>query len=419
MTPLLALILLLFQGGGPSAQQQYLRYQRQLSTQQAGSACAPLDATIFPHAAPALKDLRLFAGSRELPYALTLSEAAQPLGETARVLNLGQQAGDIVFDLEMPDRAYTDVRLGLAGKDFLAVATVSGADDLHASQRTDLGQFTLFDLTTQKLSRSTTLALQETRFRFLHIVLHVTPAPAGGGFTPSPSMVDGAEVPPSREAQTVYTPVASTNILTRRGRQTVAMFHVPARVPIERVTLVPATAGNFSRTVAVTAKPDQQGSEGESVEGTVMRVMLKDIHTQVLSIPASLGANLQGDATVEVAIENGDDVPLQISSILLEMRLRTVCFEATGAAAQMMYGDPALFAPVYDYSRLFSPSDSAIPAQLGPETLNPAFQPRPDARPFTERHPTLLWLVLVAVIGLLGTVAIRSSRSIATPPARP
>jgi hypothetical protein len=52
----------------------------------------------------------------------------------------------------------------------------------------------------------------------------------------------------------------------------------------------------------------------------------------------------------------------------------------------------------------------------GAEQPNPAYQPRPDERPFTEKHPALLWLALVAVVVLLGAIALRSAnRSAQTP----
>ncbi len=74
------------------------------------------------------------------------------------------------------------------------------------------------------------------------------------------------------------------------------------------------------------------------------------------------------------------------------------------------YGDPALTSPHYDYAALFIPRADALPATLGPEQQNPTYQPRPDDRPFTEKHPALLWVSLVAVIALLGGIALRSTK---------
>lgn len=424
MTPALLLSLLLWQSTqDPSviADPQHLRFQRPVvisgNVAGTGQTCPVLDGQIFPHAAPSLRDLRLFSGGRELPYVVTLSEAAQPQGDTARILNLGRSSsGAVEFDLEMPPRPYTEIRLALAGTDFIANATISGTEDLHSGQKTTLGTSTLFDLSTQHLGRSTSLSLPESSFHYLHVVLRFTGA-GGGAFTSTPAMVQGAQVPPSREAQTVYTPVARTTSIVQRGRETLATFHAQAHLPIEQVSFVLASGftGNFSRTVRVTARPDDDHTIAESLDGTILRVHLREVRKQTLSFPASLGANLQGDATVEVAIENGDDQPLPVAAVVLGMRERRICFEAPANAQPtlLFYGDPALSAPAYDYARIFSAAEHPVAAQLGPESPNPGFKPRADQRPFTERHPNLLWIALLLVVGLLGTVALRSSRRIA------
>ena len=90
---------------------------------------------------------------------------------------------------------------------------------------------------------------------------------------------------------------------------------------------------------------------------------------------------------------------------------RSLCFDATAAAAYTLYfGDPALASPRYDYATLFAHEPNAAKAALGPEQPNPTWHPRPDPRPFTERHPALLWIALIAVVALLGAIALRSAR---------
>ncbi len=116
---------------------------------------------------------------------------------------------------------------------------------------------------------------------------------------------------------------------------------------------------------------------------------------------------------VEVSIDNGDDAPLPISAIRLEMRQRKICFDASGAREfTLYYGDSALTAPQYDYARLFAPSDAVQSAQMGPELQNSSYRDRPDTRPLTDRHPHLLWIVLLGVIFLLAIVAIRSAKTV-------
>jgi Protein of unknown function (DUF3999) len=425
----LLLAFLLWQSApGPETttpDQHYLRYQRAVSTPSGpGQTCAIIDPQIFPHAANSLKDLRLYQGLHEIPYAVTLSEPPQPDSDTAQVRNLGLRSRNIVFDVEMPNRPYTDVTLNLAGQDFIATATVSGTRDPNYSNQTSLGDFTLFDLTTQHLSRSTTLHLQETNLPYLHIELAVSSAPSAPAFTATPQMVLGVTVPPSREAQSLYTTAAQSTAITQRGRQSIATFNLPERIPIDRVSVdLPSTyKANFSRDVHITDHPinapDAPAETSETLAGTILRVHLTqsghEIRQQQLSVPATLGSNMQSSAKVEVAIENGDDTPLPISAIRLEMRQRKLCFDAlpTTQPLTLFYGDPALTAPQYDYARLFSPSSEIHTAQLSSEQLNPAYRERPDERPLTERRPHLLWIVLLVVICILALVAIRSSKTI-------
>jgi hypothetical protein len=420
--PLLLLALLLWQAVPDAAtNQQYSRYQRTISLSSGPSqSCAVIDPNIFPHAASSLKDLRLYQEGRELPYAITLSEPEQPDSDTAQVRNLGLRGRNIVFDVEMPNRPYTDVTLELAGQDFIATATVSGTRDPNYANQTSLGDFTLFDLTTQHLSRNTTLHLQETNLPYLHVELAASPAPGTHAFDPTLQMVLGVTVPPSREAQSLYTTAATTTQLIQRGRRTVALLPLPERIPIERISFdLPATfKANFSRDVHIIDRPqDGQSDTSETLAGTILRVHLtqvgREIRQQQLSVPATLGSNMQSAANVTVAVDNGDDAPLPITAIHLEMRQRKICFDApTAQPATLFYGDPGMAAPQYDYTRLFSPSSEIHAAQLGPEQQNPAYRDRPDERPFTERHPHLLWIVLLAVICILAVVAIRSSRTV-------
>ncbi len=426
---LLSLLLWQAAAPGPStpvADPQFLRYQRTIALPMgAGQACVAIDPQIFPNAAPSLKDLRLYQASagrqgREIPYAITLSEPAQPDSEPARVLNLGLRGHTIVFDLEMPARPYTEATLDLAGKDFLATAIVSGATQLDASNSTRLGEFTLFDLTSQRLSRNTTLHLQESSFPYLHIELTASPAPGNRTFAATPQMVEGATIPPSREAQTIYTTAAQTTAITQRGRQSIAAFALPERVPIERVSfsLDPNFKSNFSRDVHISDRPEgTPPSAAETIAGTILRVRLtqagREIDQEQLSIPATLGSNLQSPATAEVAVENGDDTPLPLTAVKLEMRERKLCFNApTDKPLTLFYGDPALTAPQYDYARLFSAAGPIHTSQLGPQQMNPAYRPRPDSRPITERHPDLLWIALLAVVCSLAIVALHSSKKL-------
>jgi hypothetical protein len=393
---LLLLGFFLWQVANPGANsaQNHLRYERAISLPAAtasddGQACAILDGQIYAHAAPSLKDLRVYQKTdgqkaSEVPYAVTLSESSESDTESAKVVNLGMRGKTIVFNLEMPDRPYTDVTLDLDAHDFIASATVFGVADAASSAQTKLGTYTLFDLTTQHLSRSTTLHLQEASFHKLFIELEVSPAPGAAAFQAEQSIVQGANVPPSREAQTLYTRVATTSAFTQHGRQTIATFNLPARIPVEHVSfaVAPSFTGNFSRDVDVVGRTN--------------------------GAPPSGAETLTGN----IRVNNGDDTPLSLTSVSLEMRQRRLCFRVPATPdLTLFYGDPELDAPVYDYARLLSLPAGVRIATLAAEQPNATFVPRAEPlRPLTERHPELLWIVLLAVVCILAVVALHSAK---------
>jgi len=402
----------------PPAEQRYFHFQREikLSTPPAAQACTLLDADVFAHAVPSLRDLRLYSGAHELPYAITLSSAESALPERAQLFNLGEKNGSIVFDLEMPDRAYTDVELGLAEQDFIATADISGSNSATGPV-TRLGSFTVFDLTKQKLGRNTVLHLQEARFRYLHIALNAAAAP-GSSSKFRPSAVHGANVPPSRSGQTLYSTVATNPKILQKGHETIAEFDVPAHVPVERISFALGTSPNFSRSVRIIARdlggnPLQQ--EPETVAGEILRVHMERsgsrIDEEETTVDATLGSNLHSAEHVTVAIENGDDAPLPVTAVELQMRQRHLCFDPTGTASlALYYGDDAIASPIYDYARLFQEDEHAQAATLGPEQPNTQYRARKDMRPLTERYPDLLWILLLLIVLVLGGIAMRTMK---------
>jgi hypothetical protein len=432
MKPALLWLLFLWQmAPRPAATPSHLRYQRvvRLSSGPVGvQACAVLDADVFSHAAPSLRDLRLFVGpvgaQSEVPYATTLSESQQQDSEDARILNPTTRSGHIVFDLEMPHRPYTAVSLDLGARDFIATAAVFGGE-MPGGRAAALGTFTLFDLSSQHLARSTSIPLPESTYPYLHLDLTVTPAPGGSSSAASlrdAGIVRSASVPPSRDAQTVYVTSEQTADLEQIAGQSVATVQAPLRVPVERIAFVlkPGYDGDFSRAVAISAHgiaPDDKGTlRDEEASGTIFHVHRSEggrqLSADALSVPVAIGSNMQQPAIVRVAVENGTDAPLPIVSVELQMRQRRICFDAPASAAQLSlyYGDSALQAPAHAFATDLRPAASPRLAALEPETANPVYQPRADSSSLTDRHPDLLWVSFLAGICTVALIAIRTAK---------
>jgi hypothetical protein len=97
--------------------------------------------------------------------------------------------------------------------------------------------------------------------------------------------------------------------------------------------------------------------------------------------------------------------------VRLEMVERSICFDAVANRQYtIFYGDSALTAPRYDYATLFVAQADPIAVTAGAESENAAYRQRPDDRPFTEKHPALLWAALIVVVTVLGGIALQSAK---------
>jgi hypothetical protein len=401
-----------------SAEVKYFRYERPIQ-KSSGQSCFALDPGIFPHAASQLADLRLYRDGAETPFAIRTDAPAEAVEKPITPMNLGSRGGQTVFDAAMPDGRYNDIQLTVSGQKFIATVTVSGGQSGTGSPVTRIGSFTIFDLTSQRLGRSTVLHLPESDFRYLHFSVAGPVAPRD---------ITGISVDQLPANQPKYQLAAESSRLVLKGHTSVVDFTLPAHLPVDRIIFAPdAEPAFFSRDVTISVQPvspskaeiDSQPPQPVTWSGTILRVHKIDngrrIDEERLAIDPRW-TDLSGPSKWTITIENGDDVPLKMESVRLEMFERTLCFEAANDGGyKLYYGDPALEAPRYDYAQLYSGQATAFQTEAGSETLNAAFQPRPDDRPFTEKHPVLLWVALGVVIALLGAIALRSAKRSSVP----
>ncbi len=396
---------------------RYFRYQRpiQLPAQQAGQACLSIDPEVFTHAAPQLADLRLYADGNETPYTIRMATSVAGVDKVLPLLNTGLRNGQTVFDAELQATRYSDLLLTINAQNFIATVTVTGSNTGFGEQETKLGDYTIFDLSRQRLGRSTVLHLPESSFPYLHFRI------AG---PLRPEEVTGLSVARMPGTPPRYRTVAESTQATQKDHNTVFEFSVPAYVPVNRVLFTPgATPAALSRDVTISARPVAEKQVGDqktpafevTTAGYILRIHKvqegKRIDEERLSVDAPR-EEFGTPSKWTVTIANGDDAPLPLKSVRLEMLERTLCFDVVANSTYTLrYGDAALSAPQYDYARLFSPQANAMQAAAGPEQLNPEWQARPDDRPFTEKHPNLLWAALIAVVALLAGIAFKTQKS--------
>jgi hypothetical protein len=393
---------------------RYFRYQRSVQNvpQHPAQTCFVVDADTFAHAAPQLADLRLYRDNTEIPYVIHLTDPVEAAEKTTIPLNLGQRGGQTVFDAELSEARYSDLQLAVTAQDFIATVTVSGSQAEEGRSETKLGAYTIFDFTRQKLGRSTVLHLPESNFRYLHFRI-TGPLP--------PESITGLSVVRLPASQPKYETVSESSQIKQQGHSSTVAFKVPAHVPVDRIAFDPGPQPLlFSRNVDISVVPvssraGQEGAEPQqpvTSSGDLLRIHSEQnghrIDEERLTIEAP-EVDFNIPAVWTITINNGDDAPLMMESVRLQMLQRRICFEAAGNGRYaLFYGDPALTAPRYDYASLFIAQADASAAVEGTEQSNPGYQTRPDDRPFTEKHPALLWVTLAAVIALLGGIVLRS-----------
>ena len=356
-----------------------------------------VDEEIWTHARPDLADLRIYNGQAQVQYALSEQYGGVSTEQQeAKILNLGSIAGHTEFDIDTGAiTEYDRVKLRLDAKDFIATASVAGANALGQGPTTELGSSTLYDFTREALGSNSMLKLPPSSFRYLHVKL-------SPGIRPQ--QIKGATVSNVHEKQAGWTNVGSCAPPEQKPRSTVITCDLPDKVPLNRILFrVASTQVNFRRAVSIAdAKGPQLGS------GDISRVRIDRAGMLVTSEDLAVSIFAKPTGSLTITVDNGDNPPLQLTSVQPLSVERRVYFDPQGKTTlKLYYGDEKLSAPVYDYARFFHLDESAAPASLGPGAHNDAYTPRPDERPWSDRHPALLWAAMLLALAALAAVAIR------------
>lgn len=359
-----------------------------------------VDEEIWNHSRSDLADLRLYNGNTPVQYAISEQRGGVSSEEVeAKILNLGGVSGHTEFDLDtngLPE--YDRIRLRIDAHDFVATASVSGGTAPGKENEVQLTPSTLYDFSKEQLGSNSQLKIQASSFRYLHIQL-------SPGIRPE--QVKSAAIYNLREQQARWTKVGSCATPHQKQHLTVIVCTVPEHVPLSRIRFqVDPAQVNFRRAVSLEDGKGQQFSGGE-----ISRVRINRAGTLVTNEELFLNAwGNPGQLTIN--IDNGDNPPLTIASVEPLSLERRVYFDPAGKAAlKLYYGDDKLSAPVYDYARFFHVDAAADQAQLGPVAHNPQYTGRPDERPFSDRHPGILWTVMIVVVLALMLLALRGLRT--------
>ena len=394
-------LLVLFLLASPAV--SYFKFRRQTQpTTSGGQHYVVVDETFWRHARPDLNDLRMYIAETEIPYNLTIQAGSlETEQKQIRVLSPASVGGKTQFLLDMSSvPEYDRINLKLASKNFVAHARVEGQDDAHGKSWALLGTTTLYDLEGEKLGRNATLQIPVSAYKYLRVTVDSAV---------KPSDVESGTAGVTRSQQAVWRDVRGEVKQEQQGRDTVMTFSIPENTPVERLTFtIDPSQRNFRREMEIRGEQGQVFGAGE----------ISRIHTQrngqnvdVEHNTVDLRGNCQG--SLKVIIHNGDDPPVKIGGAQLRQIERLIYFDSDlGLQPWIYYGDEKLGAPEYDYAKLFQKDTRVDQVALNAEEANSAYAGRPDSRPWSERHPAVLWSAIVAAALILGAIAVRSLKAL-------
>ena len=180
-----------------------------------------------------------------------------------------------------------------------------------------------------------------------------------------------------------------------------------ANQPISDVEIKTDTP-EFYRALRIAGSTDGQDWQYRG-SGTIYRYKQDDRVRESLHVEFP---EFSGDRFVRVEVINGNDQPLSGPRIAIAGIPRTLLFRPiAGQRFRLIYGNEKADAPRYDLGN-FVNSGASKPVyrvlSLGSEEKTTNYQ---DPRPFTERHPEILWSALGLAVALIGFTAWKTLRS--------
>lgn len=421
----------------PAAAPPSFHYERpvQLASASAPETCVVLPVELFPHAAPALADLRLMAGTREVAYQLrTSTDAVAERAIPQPILNLGDHAGALAFDVAITEPRYSRLTLHVARGNFSVLVHIAGSNQVgppDASGKGDAGvsfpEVAWSSAPAQGDAQQTVITLPPSTFPYLHVELRRLALD-----TLTPQDLTGVDLLSDSTTPPEYVTVAEAEAPEQAPHTTLYRFAVPANVPVERLYFdSDDKQAAFSReatlerlaSVATGRRGHPEPEQATEAQGMRIAQTPEPAARVGTSLPPPTTVSGQPEpgaidvgalapmpaaSTVRLTISNGDDAPLALHGVRLAMRQRRLCFlRRPGEDYVLRYGDPALAAPHYDVTPLQAAQAGASTSTAGEERL--LLATAQGDLPFTEQHPYLLWVALFAVVLTLGTIAIRTA----------
>ena len=389
------------------------RYSRAVETSPAGTdgpAEVLLPWEMYAHCQPGCEDVRIVNSSGEgVPYVAesrpvpgNVQEHAARIIETSFVAD---QYTQVIGDLGESHANYDRVKVETSRPDFIVWAEVALSDDAK-SWRVVEARAPIARFRSRAVDGTQTIPFQGLSSRYVRVRI----ADPSAQFPVSGISILQEESWQARQAREVaasFSEEKSADPTESAWRTTLTSLNQP----ISELEIGTDTR-EFYRAVRISGSVDgQEWSYWGS--GVVYRYAQGKQTRELLRIDFP---EAKGNKLVRVEVINGNDEPLANLHLALKAIPRALFFrEVAGQQYRLIYGNEKAMRPQYDLGHYFEsgpPKPAYRILTLGPEEETANYR---DPRPFTERHPELLWSALGAAILLIGLTAIKALRSTGNP----
>lgn len=406
-TSLLSLLLIVQAATPLPAAWEHWLYSRSIelpAIQAAQLVSVTVPVEIYGHVQPQQADLRVIDDNgQEVPYILYAKQRVeQRQWRATKLEDLGHVTGQYthaIVDVGENPELHNSIALDTSETNFFAWVEVAASDD-RRTWRVVRDRVPIYRFRQDTIEGNQVVTYPETRARYLR--LHISLQ------EDKPFQLLGVRVTQEviEEAERVPLPVSGAAEPGAPAQQSWWRFDLGARdVPVSEARFE-TTSAPFHRAVQVSASNDEQqwwlvgtGEIYRLEKGSQEQEKLGVEHSEVLT------------RYLRVAVFNRSDPPLEGLSVKVYGTPRHVVFnQQPGRSYRLLYGNTMAKRPEYELARLVNAKqmEAALAAGLGPEQTNPDWS---DPRPWTEKHPWVLWAALGVAVVVLGALALRSLRS--------
>ena len=364
-----------------------------------------LDREAFAHSENQLADLRIIDDSgQQLPYEMRaqITTPPEPVRVPATLREnsfVPGQFTQVIVDLGERSRFHNSLRVETPESDFIDWVEVAASDDAHVwrivNPRAPISRFRR-----NKLEGNQTIRYSENNARYLRVRIEQ----AGDPFQVSDIEVFSSPVAKSEspaEAAPLFSSLAPDSGV--EGSETQWTVDLGSNVPVAKFKFA-TSQPDFYRAVRILTSSDENEWQFAG-GGEIHRYVGGGKTEESLAVPCYQAS---GQRYWRVEVLNANDSPLSAVRVSAVMPLRFVLFHpAANRSYRLIYGNVRADAPQYDLARTLQiPAlEAMFHSNLGPEESTSNYA---DPRPFTERHPNLLWIALGLAVILLGYTAVRA-----------